>query len=319
MASAQEVGEIFGDGQGPAQMMLRSPTVIIAGIGLWGMNVYFFRLFKIDYVKVLNLDLVKERETKLLSESGTDHHVGRIRRKDSVDDDDNKSLSKRSDIELDDDNISILSGGSSHNNNNSSNSTVNGGAGGGAKSSSMSALDAASTRSPSLVPPGSRITWIRLVVLSIFLMIVLETIERVWVESMGQSIISAVFVFYAAFAMAVLFPIASTRWLRNATVLVLQRTFELVNPRCSCITQERKGPRPIPFVDVFYADAMCSLSKVFFDWGMLWHLASHYPNPVPKSVHSILIPSFWSAIPYMIRARQCLIMYTVTRIKVSKS
>eukprot|EP00985_Skeletonema_marinoi_P024489 scaffold17055_cov73-Skeletonema_marinoi.AAC.2 len=63
MSSGQEVGEIFGDGSGPAMSLLRSPTVIIAAVGLWGMNVYLFKLFKIDYVHVLTLDLIKEKET----------------------------------------------------------------------------------------------------------------------------------------------------------------------------------------------------------------------------------------------------------------
>jgi hypothetical protein len=58
MSSTQEVGEIFGEGSGPAHAMLRSPTVLIASIGLWGMNVYFFRLFGIDYVRVLKHDLM---------------------------------------------------------------------------------------------------------------------------------------------------------------------------------------------------------------------------------------------------------------------
>jgi hypothetical protein len=59
MSSTQEVGEIFGAGSGPAHAMLRSPTVLIASIGLWGMNVFFFRVFGIDYVKVLKHDLLK--------------------------------------------------------------------------------------------------------------------------------------------------------------------------------------------------------------------------------------------------------------------
>ena len=61
MSSGQEVGEIFGSGTGPATALLRSPTVIIAAVGLWGMNVYLFKLFGIDYEKVLMLDLLKER------------------------------------------------------------------------------------------------------------------------------------------------------------------------------------------------------------------------------------------------------------------
>lgn len=259
--------------------MLRSPTVIIASIGLWGMNVYFFRLFGIDYVRVLNLDLVKEREAKLLAESGTE---GSVKRSNNDIEEDSKSLSKRSDFEdtQDDDTCP-------------------------------------STENLSAIPFGNRITWGKLVGLSFFLMMVLHLSEKVWVDYMGGSSIGAVFCFYAVAFVGITFPMATTKWLRTATGLVLFRTYELVNPRCSCVVQDPKGPRPIPFIDVFYADAMCSLSKVFFDWGMLWHLASHYPNPVPKSVHSILIPSCCAAIPYIIRARQCLIMYTVGRLKVS--
>lgn len=59
MSSTQEVGEIFGAGRGPAHAMLRSPTVLIVAVGLWGLNIMFFRLFGIDYVKVLQHDLQK--------------------------------------------------------------------------------------------------------------------------------------------------------------------------------------------------------------------------------------------------------------------
>ena len=59
MSSTQEVGEIFGEGSGPAHAMLRSPTVLIAGVGLWGLNILIFRIFRINYVKVLKHDLKK--------------------------------------------------------------------------------------------------------------------------------------------------------------------------------------------------------------------------------------------------------------------
>lgn len=58
MSSTQEAGEIFGAGAGPAHAMMRSPTVLIASVGLWGMNLFFFRIFGIDYVKVLKYDLL---------------------------------------------------------------------------------------------------------------------------------------------------------------------------------------------------------------------------------------------------------------------
>jgi EXS family len=84
---------------------------------------------------------------------------------------------------------------------------------------------------------------------------------------------------------------------------------------CSIPYTTTKIPRPIPFIDVFFADAMCSLSKVFFDWGMLFHMAMYYPNPVPISTYHILIPSTFAAVPYMIRARQCIIMWHVCNMK----
>ena len=48
---------------------------------------------------------------------------------------------------------------------------------------------------------------------------------------------------------------------------------------------------------------------------MLWLLASHYPYPVPPSAEMIIIPSCFAALPYLIRARQCLIMYNVGKHK----
>eukprot|EP00522_Entomoneis_paludosa_P017772 CAMPEP_0172464596 /NCGR_PEP_ID=MMETSP1065-20121228/50950_1 /TAXON_ID=265537 /ORGANISM="Amphiprora paludosa, Strain CCMP125" /LENGTH=128 /DNA_ID=CAMNT_0013220873 /DNA_START=33 /DNA_END=415 /DNA_ORIENTATION=+ len=62
MSATQEAGDIFGAGRGPAHAMLRSPTVLIASVGLWGMNVFFYQLFRIDYVKVLKHDLLKLEE-----------------------------------------------------------------------------------------------------------------------------------------------------------------------------------------------------------------------------------------------------------------
>jgi hypothetical protein len=256
MSSTQEVGPIFGKGEGPAQALLRSPTVIILSIGLWGMNIFFFRLFKLDYVQILNLDLVKERQALLVSSDDASE-----------------------------------------------------------KSSALEQQNSSGSAFSLVIPSGSRITASKCIGLSIVLLCLLHLSEYIWVDIHGGSTLGAIFIFYASVCFVFLLPLASTRWMRIATSLVFQRTFELIRPRCSCITQPVQGPRPIPFIDVFYADAMCSLSKVFFDWGMLFHMATFYPNPVPKSLWSIFIPSFCAAIPYLIRARQCLIMYTVGRIK----
>lgn len=64
-------------------------------------------------------------------------------------------------------------------------------------------------------------------------------------------------------------------------------------------------------MDVFYADALCSLSKVFFDWGILLHIAASPESTLAPKMRTILLPSTLAAIPYIIRTRQCLVMYTV--------
>jgi hypothetical protein len=225
MSSSHEVGEIFGEGNGPASALLRSPTVIIAAVGLWGMNVYLFRLFGIDSAHVLTLDLNKEKER---------------------------------------------SGGG-------------GGGGGGKENGSSSAL---SPQSPS---PGSasknhphngannaggdngEVTWGRLVVLSLSLLALLHLTAVLWMDVIGGSTIGAIFAFYATVAVGVALPLPSTTWMRTACATVFHRTFELLHPRCYCL--QAGIPRPVPFIDVFFADILCSLSKVFFDWGMLWHVS----------------------------------------------
>lgn len=275
MSSTQEAGDIFGEGSGPAQAMLRSPTVLIASIGLWGMNVYFFQLFKIDYAYVLNFDLVKEREAQLRAASGTSD----VRDMESVDG--SNKTDKTSEVGDDDDYQNAVLGDDPEDND------------------------------------GTAITWQKLIGFSVSLMLLLHLSISFWIDFLGGGSIGAVFAFYGAVTIGIILPLSTTRWLRTASVIVLQRAFELFNPRCFCVSPDPSGPRPIPFIDVFFADGMCSLSKVFFDWGWLFHLASHYPEPVPKSAHSILIPSFFAAVPYLIRARQCLVMYSVGRIKVS--
>ena len=44
-------------------------------------------------------------------------------------------------------------------------------------------------------------------------------------------------------------------------------------------------------------------------------LAWHYPQPVPMDLHSIAIPSIAASLPYLCRARQCIIMHTIGRMK----
>lgn len=271
MSATQEVGEIFGQGSGPAHAMLRSPTVLIASVGLWGMNVFFFRLFGIDYVRVLQHDLLnnsRDSSSSVASEKSTpDSTPTHAPRKSAT------AVTVAYDSEEDN--------------------------------------EEATYEGPEEPLDPTAITWWRLVVFSMSLLALLHLTVFWWIDVMGGGFIGAVLLFYSMVVALIAFPLPTTRWLRKATVLALQRAYELVNPRCSC----GGIPRPVPFVDVFFADAMCSLSKVFFDWGMLLHMASHYPHPVPKEAANILIPSACAAVPFLIRARQCLIMYNVCRLK----
>ncbi|GKY93660.1 hypothetical protein MPSEU_000333400 [Mayamaea pseudoterrestris] len=290
MSATQEVGEIFGNGSGPAHAMMRSPTVLIASVALWGMNIFYYRMFGINYAKVLKHDvlLLEAKENELSSsQSQSDHNSGKRHRG-----------TESSIIQND----SILR------------SNSNGEIG--------KALEYASDdeeyyyedeelESPEVA--NAAVTWDKLVWFSMSLLFLLHSTYFVWIDVLGGNQLGAVLAFYGVVTFAVVFPLPSTRWLRKASVIVLQRCFELVNPRCSCVITD--ALRPVPFVDVFFADAMCSLSKVFFDWGMLFHLLSHYPHPVPPSPYNILIPTACAAVPFLIRARQCLVMWSYCKLQ----
>ena len=194
---------------------------------------------------------------------------------------------------------------------------------------------------------NNEVTASKLVIFSLGLLVLLHFSTKLYINLLNGSAIGAIFAFYTAVVIGIALPLDGTKWIRLACGTVGHRALELVNPRCFCFSGGHVVPRAIPFIDVFFADAMCSvstngesapcavemlgfsfqklihhihqqLSKVFFDWGMLWHLAWHYPEPVPTELHSILIPSVVASLPYLIRARQCLVMYTIGYMKVSR-
>ena len=365
------MGEIFGEGTGPATALLRSPTVIILSIGLWGMNVYLFRKFGIDYVYVLTHDLVKERRDResrdrrrsrggcggQSSSGGGDekgersppHSVEGIRGgemdriggvlstratkdlermenlSDAGDDPPREtsccqvvggpkevvidiSASGPALTAADGRVVKPRAGGAIVQTAAGRQAREQGGAGGAGLSYSPSKFSAGMNAGS-----DSEVTTSRLFGLSSGLLLALHATNYTYMYLWGGSTMGAIFAYYVVVMVVLALPLSSTRWVRSATGIILHRVLELINPRCSSLAGE--APRPIPFIDVFFADAMCSLSKVFFDWGMLWHLASHYPDPVPPSFHAIVIPSVCASLPYIIRARQCLIMREVGRLK----
>ena len=347
MSSTQEVGEIFGAGAGPAHAMLRSPTVLIASIGLWGMNIYFFRVFGIDYVKVLHHDLLKLADSH--DNNNSNHNNNNNGNPPPGSGGDGSSISStqqqhrrhwnRSNNNVSDSNLMLTTTTSTTNEDSditgSSTSCIILEDEEGVIMGDTAPLNNSSTDLLHDDAIGDEITASRLVVLSLTLLILLHSTYVVWIDWLGGGSVGAIFAFYGSVTTAILLPLPSTRWLRHAAWLVLSRAAELVRPRChsnhnnnnklllsssndnssSTDNGAPRLPRPIPFVDVFFADAMCSLSKVFFDWGMLLHMASYYPKPVPASAWNILIPSLFAAVPFVIRARQCLVMWTITRLK----
>jgi len=290
MSSTQEVGDIFGEGKGPAQAMLRSPTVLIVAIGLWGMNVFFFRLFRINYRYVLEYDLLQEEKQRKSQQTPENDKVALI----GVGGNDNNEEKEKTQATSTSSSIS-----STHDEEEDP--------------FFRNYSPTAAMAAESSVKEGEAITWYKLVLYSFVLLLVLHYTTHLWMgqEHFDMGVIGAVALFYTLLLVSVLVPLASNRWLRRAFRIVIGRTCELLHPRFLY----NKRLRPIPFIDVFYADAMCSLSKVFFDWGMLVHMALHYPDPVPPNLHNILIPSFCAAIPYLIRARQCLVMFFIGKQK----
>jgi len=295
MSSGQEVGTIFGKGTGPATALLRSPTVLIASIALWGMNVCLFRLFGIDYVHVLTLDLKKQEEEKKKRRHKIKGTAAHVEVKSSEDHNEElKGHGKRGESdsteysEDDDDNDDD------------------------SKELIPKALEDSVPKFTNRNSANLEITEVKLLGLSVLLMVTLYVTSFLWIRVGRGSTIGAIICFYSIVATGIMFPVPSTAWVRLACATVLNRAGELLKPRCSCLHGK---PRSVPFIDVFFADAMCSMSKVFFDWGMLWLLVSYYPQPVPPSAQSIVIPSCFAALPYVIRARQCLIMYNIGRMK----
>ncbi|KAL3769048.1 hypothetical protein ACHAWU_008740 [Discostella pseudostelligera] len=282
MSSSHEVGEIFGDGKGPATALLRSPTVIIVAVGLWGMNVYLFRLFGIDYAHVLTLDLMKEKEANNRKDEDDES--------DKDESDGNDTGSTGNDGSLEKRHGHAPSQSQSHTQQQHHNHDK----------SSIAATEYAVTSG-------------KLIGFSLSLLVLLHLSSVMWIDVYGGSTIGAIFAFYTAVVIGIALPLPSTAWIRTACATVSHRTLELLNPRCFCF--QSGVPRAVPFIDVFFADILCSLSKVFFDWGMLWHLAWHYPQPVPMEIDTIAIPSIAASLPYLIRARQCIIMHSIGRIK----
>lgn len=293
MSSGQEVGAIFGDGTGPAAALLRSPTVIIASIALWGMNVCLFRLFGIDYIYVLLYDLKKEEEeeqqklqqkqkqqklqqhkpklkTRQIQNIGTKRGggaaaVGGVHTEIptteaaadefddlGIDDDNNESQhvnGKSTEIEMS--GLSMLRSTNSDDYDSEDSNLVN-------ISLSPSSKEAKTTV-VSNKNANFEINEVKLIGLAGALIITLYLTSYFWIQVGRGTTIGAIFCFYILVLVGIMLPLPSTSWIRLACKTVFVRAGALLKPRCSCLVGK---PRPVPFIDVFFADGMCSMSKV---------------------------------------------------------
>ena len=293
MSSAQEVGQIFATAEsphGPATALLRSPMVIILSIGLWAMNVYLFDLFGIDYKRVLKVQpsssaseasLIANNSihTNALNASSSNGNGGETSSVVVCSNDMKKVASKRSlDQAINDDLEQFASSSSKDKDKDPLSNVVNG------------ELD-------------KDVTAGKLFFLCFMLLILLHFSTEAMLHLCGGNSFEAIVTFY--FMCTITFMVPKTRpdWLLTAVVFVFDRIKVLLTPRW------REVPRKTPFLDVFFADAMCSMSKVFFDWGLLWTMFYYYPSAIPSTLSSIALPSILSSIPYIIRARQCIVSY----------
>jgi hypothetical protein len=248
MSSGQEVGTIFGEGTGPATALLRSPTVLIATIALWGMNVCLFRLFGIDYVHVLTLDLKKQEEERKKRRHKIKGNAVHVEVKPMMEDhnEEPKIHGKKGEcdsVEYSDNDDEELT--------------------------PISLEDSVSKFTSNRNSVNLEITEVKLLGLSVLLMVTLYLTSFVWIRIGRGSTIGAILCFYVLVAAVIILPIPSTAWVRLACTTVLNRAGELLKPRCSCI---HGRPKSVPFIDVFFADAMCSMSKVSDSCKMLYKI-----------------------------------------------
>jgi len=299
MSSAQEVGQIFATAEsphGPATALLRSPMVIILSIGLWAMNVYLFDLFGIDYKRalkvspsssssaseaslIINNSIHTSASSGGMNASSSNGNGGETSSVIVCSNDMKKVASKRSLDQASNDDLEQFSSSSSKDKDKDPLSNVANGE-----------LD-------------KDVTAGKLLFLCFMLLILLHFSTEAMLHICGGNSFQAIVTFYILCTIA--FTVTKTRpdWLLTAVVFVFDRIKVLLTPRWGEI------PRKTPFLDVFFADAMCSMSKVFFDWGLLWTMFYYYPNAIPSTLSSIALPSILSSIPYIIRARQCIVSY----------
>ena len=303
-----ELGSIFlSSTSNPSDALLRSPTVIICFVGVIGCDVLVMKRWGMGGVALSLL-----RHPNDIKRNGGDDVEDKGQHRKSSDDIPNKSNSNLNGVDVD------IHGTERDNDSKSSESL--------AKSRSASTIsiismdlsdknanteDAQTLQTKELLrtqPP-------LFVVLSFSLLAALYLTQFVYIHLFGGTPLGAVILFYTTTALTI--AIHTNRniiWTRSICLVLIKR---LVNILKSLF----KPSVDVPFADVLLADLLCSISKVFFDIGLigvfLWYWGEE--GMVERSWKGVFVPSLLAASPFIVRGWQCFNGILYERIKLHGS
>ncbi|GMH87333.1 hypothetical protein TrVE_jg12447 [Triparma verrucosa] len=294
---SQEIGNIFAqasrEGEGlPHDPLLRSPTILILFIALWGIDVYVFHRLRLDWRKAMDLPSqgdtngsngsssnngndCEDGDIELLRTSGAQHQQTSTA---SSDDDDTQAITPVPHEDDDDDDRANLL-----------NHAVSRSSSGNRNSNSTNDISANVT---SLKSSGAD----KILLLSASLFLLLYVTQFVCLNVLSGSGLFATISFYLLVFVLSLSTSPSAAFPRSLFFSLLEHLAAIAT-----------GGRD--FLHVFLADALCSLSKIFFDLGLLFSLVCSYPHNLPTSSTVLLIPSLFASMPFLIRIRQCMGSY----------
>ncbi|GMI59566.1 hypothetical protein ScalyP_jg8061 [Parmales sp. scaly parma] len=278
-----EVGNIFATADSdPANSLLRSPVMIITGICLWGVNLNILKRYDLltRIAPLLNLN-PGNASNKAAAPPDTD-----------TDTDADSSLititkSTSTSVHVDTNRKRVTS---TISNNHDADTNI---------------APPPTPRPPSKISTRSQ----TLIKFALALIFFLYASQHLYISFLGGSPIVAVVLFHAFSLLTLLLhPNESIVWLREAIISFLMRVGTI-------IMNLLETNKSVSFIDVFISDALCSLSKVFFDWGLMCVFCYHYPLGAPRNWTTIMLPSLCASLPYFIRGRQCLVGYNLEKEK----
>jgi hypothetical protein len=269
-SSAEEIN--FFSNASYVHAIVRSTTFMLVTLGLWGVLVFLFERFRINYVKILQDDFANETKAEKELISLSDGVVT-----ERIDD------SHEPTTALLDSTASVRLIGSE--------TTLEG------------LLSGDERLAKDGFIPSSAITWQRLVCTSLVLLIMLHGTFFVWNEIIGGggNQLGPILISHGLLMLA----IVRLQWFRQMIMIVLCQCCELFRPRFSWIFPS--ATKPVTFASVILADVACSFTPVIADWSFFL-LNFVYPSASLRIRSSFL--HFCEMVPFIIRMQQCLVMWS---------